>query len=396
MTGLIMKSLAGKTENMPHEKKRAAYGSAAAVTGIICNIILCALKGAAGVIFNSVAILADAVNNLSDAGNSVIALIGFFLAEKPADEDHPYGHARIEYISCLAVSFVILWLGVSLFKTSAVKILNPEPIDKSTVAILVLVISILVKVWMGLFYKKMGTAINSSVILANSKDSFNDVISTGAVLLTTVIAIFTDVNLDAWAGCAVALFIFWSGFGIMKETLNNLLGTMPSPEVVDMIIDKLYSYEGVLGIHDLVVHSYGPEKYFATVHVEVPCDVNILTSHEMIDNIERDFLTDTGINLVIHLDPVVTDDEEVIKMRDMVHDIVKAVNGAYSIHDFRVVKGDSHSNLIFDVAVPAGDKHTEKEIREAVTEEVKKRNENYYCIITVDRNYTMDEKGTGH
>lgn len=229
------------------------------------------------------------MNNLSDAGNSVIALIGFFLAEKPADEDHPYGHARVEYISCLAVSFVILWLGVSLFKTSVLKIFDPEPIDKSAVSIMVLVISILVKIWMGIFYKKMGGAINSSVILANSKDSFNDVISTGAVLLTTVIAIFTDVNLDAWAGCAVALFIFWSGFGIMKETMNNLLGTMPSPEIVDTIIDKLYSYEGVLGIHDLVVHSYGPEKYFATVHVEVPCDVNILTSHDMIDNIGARF-----------------------------------------------------------------------------------------------------------
>ena len=390
-----MRALGKKTENMTHDKKRAAYGSAAAVTGIICNIILCVLKGAAGLIFNSVAILADAVNNLSDAGNSIIALIGFFLAEKPADEDHPYGHARVEYISCLAVSFVILWLGVSLFKTSAMKILNTEPLDKSAAAVLVLIVSVLLKVWMGLFYKKMGTAINSSVILANSKDSFNDVVSTGAVLLTTVIAIFTDVNLDAWAGCAVALFIFWSGFGIMKETLNNLLGTMPSKEIVDAIVDKLYSYDGVLGIHDLVVHSYGPDKYFATVHVEVPCDVNILTSHDMIDNIERDFLKDPGINLVIHLDPVVTDDKEVIETRNMVHDIVKAVNGAYSIHDFRMVKGDTHSNLIFDVAVPAGDKHTEKEIREKVAQEVRNKDERYYCIITVDRNYTIDEKGAG-
>lgn len=395
MTGIIMRALGRRTENMAHDKKRAAYGTAAAVTGIICNIILCALKGAAGLIFNSVAILADAVNNLSDAGNSVITIIGFFLAEKPADEDHPYGHARIEYISCLAVSFVILMLGVSLFKTSALKIFNPEPIDKSAAAVLVLVISILLKVWMGVFYKKMGTAINSSVILANSKDSFNDVVSTGAVLLTTLIAVFTDVNLDAWAGCAVALFIFCSGFGIMRETLNNLLGTMPSKELVDSIIDKLYSYDGVLGIHDLVVHSYGPDKYFATVHVEVPCDVNILTSHDMIDNIERDFLSDPGINLVIHLDPVVTDDEEVIKTRDMVHDTVKAVNTSYSIHDFRMVKGDTHSNLIFDIAVPAGDKHTESQIREKVAEEIKKRDGKYYCIITVDRNYTMDEKGAG-
>ena len=385
MTGIIMRALGRRTENMAHDKKRAAYGTAAAVTGIICNVILCALKGAAGLIFNSVAILADAVNNLSDAGNSVITLIGFFLAEKPADEDHPYGHARIEYISCLAVSFVILMLGVSLFKTSALKIFNPEPIDKSAAAVLVLVISILLKVWMGVFYKKMGTAINSSVILANSKDSFNDVVSTGAVLLTTLIAVFTDVNLDAWAGCAVALFIFCSGFGIMRETLNNLLGTMPSKELVDSIIDKLYSYDGVLGIHDLVVHSYGPGRTIASLHVEVDGREDIFVLHDMIDNIERHISSELGIEAVIHMDPIVTDDLRVTELRAHALAAAEAVDPRLCIHDFRYVAGRTHSNLIFDIAVPFEVPLTDDEIRAAVTSELRKIDGRFETVITIDR-----------
>lgn len=376
-------------EGESQEKIRGRCGNAAAVTGILCNIFLCVIKGLAGIIFNSVAILADAVNNLSDAGNSIIALIGFFISEKPADEDHPYGHARFEYLSCLFVSFVIMGLAISLLKTSVLKIFNPQPIDKSAVAIGVLIVSIAIKIWMGFFYKKVGTKINSSVILANSKDSFNDVIATFAVLLTTLIAAFTDINLDAYAGSLVAVFIFISGLSIMKETVNNLLGTMPDPGLVKGIIEKLCSYDGVMGIHDLVVHSYGPDKYFATVHVEVPCDVNILTSHDMIDNIERDFARDMNINLVIHLDPVITSDEVVVKTRHTVYDIVKEIDSEFSIHDFRMVKGDTHSNLIFDIAVPSGCRLSDKEIKEAVSSEVKKKNENYYCVITVDRNYSF-------
>lgn len=387
LTALIMKYIKAKEKGLAPDKRRTLYGITAAFVGMAINIFLCIIKGLAGILFNSVAILADAVNNLSDAGNSVITLIGFVVSQKPADEDHPYGHARGEYISCLGVSFVILMLGFTLFKTSAVKILKPEPIDKSILSVAVLTVSILVKIWLGFFYKKVGTTINSSVIEANSKDSFNDVISTSAVLLTTAVAIGTDINLDAYAGCVVAVFILYSGYQIMRETVNNLMGSMPSRETVEKIVEKLRSYEGVMGIHDLVVHSYGPDKYFATVHVEVPCNVNILTSHDMIDNIERDFADELGINMVIHLDPVVTDDGDVLKVRHMVYDTVREIDASYSIHDFRMVKGDTHSNLIFDIAIPASEKINEKDLIAEVESEIKKIDKNYYCIITVDRLY---------
>lgn len=387
MTGLILKYISAKEKGLPAGKKRTVYGMTAAFVGMLVNIFLCVIKGAAGILFNSVAILADAVNNLSDAGNSVITLLGFVIAGKPADEEHPYGHARVEYISCLAVAFVILMLGLSLLKASVLKIITPEPIDKSLLSVAALVISIAAKIWLGLFYRKIGRQINSSVIEANSKDSFNDVISTSAVLATTLIAVLLDVNLDAWAGCAVAVFIIISGCQIMHETVDNLLGVMPSEETVSEIVQKLGSYEGVMGIHDLVVHSYGPDKYFATVHVEVPCDVNILTSHDMIDNIERDFLNELGINLVIHLDPVVTNDSEVINTRHAVYDIVKEIDASFSIHDFRMVKGETHSNLIFDIAIPPSAGISENELIATVEEEVKKLNESYFCVITVDRNY---------
>lgn len=392
MTGIMMKMAERRAKKASAEKRREIYGNFAAVIGILCNLFLCLIKGAAGIIFNSVAILADAVNNLSDAGNSIITLIGFIISGKPADKEHPYGHARVEYLSCLAVSFIIMALGASLFKTSVLKIIHPEPVDKSLTAITILIIAILIKVWMALFYKKIGKEINSTVILANSRDSFNDVISTGAVLLTTLAAIFFDINLDAAAGCVVAVFIFCSGFGIMHETLDNLLGTMPSAELVSAIVDRLHSYEGVMGIHDLMVHSYGPDRYFATVHVEVPSDVNILTSHDMIDNIERDFLHDLGINLVIHLDPVVTDDEDVLKARNAVYDVVREIDRAFSMHDFRMVKGDTHSNLIFDVAVPAGTKKGNDEIINEISSGVKRIDESFYCVITVDRSCIPEQE----
>ncbi len=334
----------------------------------------------------SVAIIADAANNLSDAGSSVIALIGFAISDKPADEEHPYGHARFEYISCLAVAFVIFGIGITLLKSSFEKILNPEAVEKSFVVFLILIVSILVKLWMSLFYRKVGKLISSSVLMANSKDSFNDVISTGAVLLTTILYAATDINLDGYVGLLVALFILYAGFGVLKETFDNILGTVPDAALVRSITEKLESYEGVLGIHDLVVHSYGPEKYFASVHVEVSYDVDILLSHDMIDNIEREFRENKNINLVIHLDPIVTDDEEVNELKAKTVAIVKGINSLYGVHDFRMVKGETHSNLIFDVGIPVGDKITESELKERISSEVKKINEKLFCVITVDRN----------
>ena len=368
------------------EGSRKRYGNVASVLGILCNVFLCIIKGLAGILSGSVAIIADAANNLSDAGSSVISLIGFAVSDKPADEEHPYGHARFEYLSCLAVAFVIFGIGIALLKSSVEKIIAPEAVEKSFVVFLILIISIIVKLWMSLFYRKVGKMISSSVLMANSKDSFNDVISTGAVFLTTLLYAVTDINLDGYVGLVVALFIMYAGFGVLKETFDNILGTVPDAALVRSITEKLNSYEGVLGIHDLVVHSYGPEKYFASVHVEVPYDVDILLSHDMIDNIEREFRENENINLVIHLDPIVTDDEEVNNLKAKTIEIVKEINSLYGVHDFRMVRGETHSNLIFDVGIPVGDKITEGELKEKISSEVGKIDEKLFCVITVDRN----------
>ena len=368
------------------EGSRKRYGNVASVLGILCNVFLCIIKGLAGILSGSVAIIADAANNLSDAGSSVISLIGFAVSDKPADEEHPYGHARFEYLSCLAVAFVIFGIGIALLKSSVEKIIAPEAVEKSFVVFLILIISIIVKLWMSLFYRKVGKMISSSVLMANSKDSFNDVISTGAVFLTTLLYAVTDINLDGYVGLVVALFIMYAGFGVLKETFDNILGTVPDAALVRSITEKLGSYEGVLGIHDLVVHSYGPEKYFASVHVEVPYDVDILLSHDMIDNIEREFRENENINLVIHLDPIVTDDEEVNNLKAKTIEIVKGINSLYGVHDFRMVRGETHSNLIFDVGIPVGDKITEGELKEKISSEVGKIDEKLFCVITVDRN----------
>lgn len=369
---------------------RGKIGNFASIAGIVCNVFLAVIKGAAGVVFGSVAIIADAVNNLSDAGTSAISLIGFVISEKPADEDHPYGHARVEYISCMVVAFVILSLGLSLLKSSIDGIFNPRPLDTGILSILVLLISIIIKLWLSGFFRKVGKMINSTVLAANSKDSLNDVISTGAVLITTLIAYFTDVNLDAYAGCLVSLFILYAGYGVLKDTMNNLLGTMPDEETVKTITDKLCSYEGVMGIHDLVVHSYGPDKFFATVHVEVSDKVDVLVSHDMIDNIERDFSNELGINLVIHLDPIITDDEDTNKMKEFVSGVVMEIDSRFNIHDFRMVKGESHTNLIFDVVVPPSYKAPSREIIENISGKIKETDENLFCVITVDRCYVPE------
>ncbi len=385
ITDLLLK-LAFKNKDVP----RGRYGNFASLVGIVCNILLALAKGAAGFLFGSVAIIADAVNNLSDAATSVISLVGFAISDKPADEDHPYGHARVEYISCMIVAFVILSLGLSLLKSSISGIFNPNELDTGLAAISVLCGSIIVKLWLSGFFKKLGKKINSSVLIANSKDSLNDVISTGAVLLTTLIAYFWKINLDAYAGCLVSLFILYAGYEVLKDTMNNLLGTMPDSETVKKITDKLYSYDGVMGIHDLVVHSYGPDKHFATVHVEVSDKVDVLVSHDMIDNIERDFSSELGINLVIHLDPIITDDEDTNKMRDFVKAEIEKIYPGFDIHDFRMVKGDSHTNLIFDVVAPPAFKATSKEIIEKISEKIKEEDSSLFCVITVDRCYVPE------
>ena len=388
MIQLIIRTFIKNYKDVENHHVREAYGKLAGVVGIISNIILFIIKFTVGILFKSISVTADAVNNLSDAGSSIITLIGFKLSGKPADAKHPYGHARMEYITGLAVSFIIILLGVQLIQTSFDKVLHPEESVFSYLTITVLIISILMKLWQGMFNKKVGKTIHSTALEATAADSINDVVATSAVLLSTIIAKWTGVNLDGYMGILVAVFILVSGLKMIGETINPLLGMAPDQEMVDQIYKKIMSYDTVLGIHDLVVHNYGPQRCFASVHVEVPASQDILISHDIIDNIERDFARDMDIHLVVHLDPIVTDDETTNLLKAQVKHIVKDISPDLSIHDFRAVVGVSHTNLIFDVCVPFSVKMSDAEITGLISRKVKEINPTYYTVIVVDRSYT--------
>ena len=387
LINILIKKLIRNHEDIKNPTVRESYGKLSSILGIICNVLLCSSKILVGVIFNSVAITADGINNLSDAGSSIITLIGFKLASKPADREHPFGHARIEYLAGLIVSFIILLLGVELIKTSFAKIISPVPSEYSIIMVLVLVFSILVKLFLCYANTVLSEKISSTTIKATAKDSLNDVISSTAVLASIIVTRLSGLELDGYIGMLVAVFIIFSGWGILKEILNPLLGEPPSKDLLDSIVNKLMSYDGVLNIHDLVIHNYGADKYFATVHVEVSYKEDILESHDMIDNIERDFLSDMGINLVIHLDPVVTDDEETNAIKEKVILILKKLGDGFSIHDFRLIKGSTHTNIIFDVAAPLECKTAAKELIYQISKEIKKLDSTYYPIIVIDYNY---------
>lgn len=368
---------------------RLSYGNLAGITGIVCNVLLFAIKFFTGLFTGSISITADAVNNLSDASSGVITLLGFKLAGKPADPEHPYGHARMEYLAGLVVSFVILLIGVQLAGESVQKILHPAAATFGIVPAVMLVFSILVKLWMAGFYRSIGKKIDSTTLLAASADSRNDVISTGAVLLALLISAWTDLDLDGWMGMAVALFILYSGIGLIKDTLDPLLGRAPSEELTRRVEEKILSYEGILGTHDLMVHDYGPGQCFASVHVEMSAEMNVMRSHDIIDTIERDFHEQDHIHLVIHYDPIEIGIEAVGTMRQWVTERVHAVSPLLSIHDFRMVKGALHTNLIFDVAAPSSYESTDAEIKQQIQRSVQENanGETYYCVITVDRSY---------
>ncbi len=367
------------------ELSREKQGSLAGAVGIGVNILLFVIKLIAGLVSGSVAILADAVNNLTDSGSSIIMLVGFRLSGKPADREHPFGHARIEYLCGVIVSFIVLFLGLELGKTSVGKIFSPEGASFGPVAIGVLILSILVKLWLCLFYTRVGRRINSQSLIATASDSRNDVISTSVVLLGAVLTRLTSLELDGWLGLLVAVFIMVSGVKLTIETADPLLGRAPEGELVRGIYDRIRSYEGIIGIHDLTVHSYGEGRTFASVHCEVPAEDDILVSHDLIDNIERDFLTEENIHLVIHLDPVITCDEKANALKEEVLGRVKALYPQAAIHDFRVVWGVTHSNVLFDVAVPFSVKDSDREVLEKVTGEVEGMDPSYRAVLAVDR-----------
>lgn len=387
MQNWLVKKFIKDYENTQDINVRASYGKLSGKIGILCNVFLFIGKFLAGTVSGSVSITADAVNNLSDAASSIISLIGFKMAEKPADEDHPYGHARYEYLSGLTVAVMIILIGFELFKTGFDKVLHPTAVDFSVISAVVLLISILIKLWMSLFNKSLGKKINSSALEATSADSRNDVISTAAVLSASVISHFLKINLDGYMGIAVAVFILYSGIGLVKDTLDPLLGKAPDPELVDYIQNKILSYDGVLGTHDLMIHDYGPGRKFASVHVEMAAEEDVLKSHDVIDNIERDFLANDSLNIIVHFDPIVTKDAIVNDLRSWLLEQVKSIDNRLSIHDLRVVPGTTHTNLIFDCVMPNSLNLSPSELKLKIRKLINDKYPNYYCVITVDSSY---------
>ena len=375
-------------ENTKDPQVRERYGKFAGVVGILSNVILCAAKILVGAISGSIAIIADGINNLADASSSIITLAGFKLSSLPEDKEHPYGHARIEYISGMIVSVLIVVVGIELIKSSADKIMHPSPLEFSWSIIVVLLLAIAIKIWQALFNINIGKRINSLTLTATGTDSRNDVIATTVVLISIIVGKLTGLQIDGYMGCLVALFIIWAGIGLVKETMSPLLGEAPDPELVNAISDMALSYDGVLGIHDLVVHNYGPGRIFASIHIEVDAEADMMESHDMIDNIEREMAKKLHIEITGHLDPVRTNDPVVKKMVQLTSEVAAQIDGVSNIHDLRIVTGPTHTNVIFDTVVASNCTLSLKEIHEAFQKAVKTEGDNYFVVINFDKPYT--------
>ena len=385
MTDLICKIFI-KDKDASDKKTREAYGTLAGTVGIIVNFLLCAFKTVAGLLCGSVAMIADAFNNLSDAGGQVISIISFKISSKPADREHPYGHARIEYIASLAVSFLIILIGVELLGSSLKKISSPEKTAFELISAIILAVSVLAKVWLFFFNRKIAKKINSNIMKATATDSLSDAIATLAVLISTLILKFFGIDIDAYMGIAVSILIFIAGIKVLNEAKNFIIGTAPDKQTVDNIKELVLSYDGVIGIHDLMVHSYGTGTTIASLHAEVDGSTDIFITHDMIDNIEKKLRTELGITCTIHMDPIVTDDEAVNSMRIMVSKIVSEIDESWNIHDFRMVVGATHTNLIFDAVIPFECKLSEQQINELIEKKIKEKlGDNYFVVLTIDK-----------
>ena len=388
MTQFLIRCFIKRPDDVKDAAVRTAYGNLASLVGMACNILLCIGKLLAGTLFGSIAIMADALNNLSDASSNVVSLIGFRLAAKAPDAEHPYGHARYEYLAGLVVSVTILAIGLSLLKESALKVLHPTPVAFSWLSIGVLAASILVKLWLSGFNRAVGKKINSETLMATAADSRNDVLTTGAVLLSTILCSLTGYGIiDGIMGVGVAAFILWSGWGLVMDTLSPLLGESPSPELVEHIERTVTSYPGVLGVHDLMVHDYGPGHQFASLHVEFPAETDPLTAHDVIDNIENDFLKKDRLQVTIHYDPIVTADASVGVLRARLQEHARQLDPQLSIHDLRIVPGDSHTNVLFDLVFPAGYTGDIDQMLAKMCQFVKEQDPKYCCVVKVEQSY---------
>ncbi len=381
----LRKILVKDYQNVNDNKVRARYGFSAGILGIITNTILCAFKLAVGFIGNSITLIADAVNNLADAGSSVVTMIGFKLSSTPPDKDHPFGHARYEYITQLLVAMVILFIGIMLCKSSIEKCITPEDISVNVFTYVVIGVAIAMKVFQMLLYLDFSKAIDSGALKASAADSRNDVIATSAVLISTIVIDVAGVNIDGYMGILVSLFIIISSLILLKESMSPILGEKPSKELVEQIENKILSYDGVIGLHDLVVHSYGANSTFAIVHAEVPADVDIMVSHDIMDTIEHDFWKDMQIHLNIHMDPIDTKNENLTALKEKAEETLLSLDASLTLHDFRMVSGESHTNILFDVVVPYECNIDKTSIVDAMSMAFENDEMKYYFVIDIDR-----------
>jgi len=390
---MLIKTFIKDKDNIRDKNIRQKYGYLGSFVGIACNIILSASKIAIGLLVNSIAIIADAVNNLSDAASSIITLVGFKITNKPADREHPFGHARIEYISAMIVSFMVILVGFEFFKSSFNRIRNPEVLKFDAISFSVLVLSIGVKVWLMRFYKNIGGIIGSKTMEAAAVDSRSDVITTSVVAFSLLSSLWITFPIDGYIGLLVSVFIIYSGVSLTKETLNPLLGEAPEPEFIKEITEKTMRYEGIIGIHDMIVHNYGPGRCLVSLHAEIPANMGIMEAHDIIDIAEQEISEELGIHMVIHMDPINTDDELVQKTQQQVLDVISKLHEDLSIHDFRIVGGEGHKNLIFDLVVPYEyDEKKAKDLSNEVAQAVKTKYPGYNAVIYIDRAYSVLNK----
>ena len=392
MIKLLAKIFIENSENYKDQKVRSAYGYLCGAVGIVINILLFGGKFLAGTISGSVAVTADAFNNLSDAGSSCISLIGFRLASQKPDPHHPFGHGRFEYIASLIISMVIILMGFELGKDSVGKIIAPEEVEYSAITFAVLIVSILAKFYMFIYNRAIGKKIDSATLKATATDSISDTVSTFAVLVSAVLGRIWGITIDGWVGLVVAGFIMFAGISSAKETIDSLLGTPPEEEFCKKIQDIVLSHEGMIGIHDMLVHNYGPGRVFISLHAEVPSDGNFVEIHDTIDNIEHDIMNELGCLATIHMDPVDVRDEETAMMKAKVSEIIKETDPCITFHDFRMVSGPTHTNVIFDIVVPHDYKMSDEEIANLLAESIHNHNEKYFAVIEVDKDFTAHQQ----
>ena len=387
MVSLLIKLFIKDNTDISDPSTRQKYGMVCGGCGIFFNLLLFGFKFLAGVLSNSIAVTADAFNNLSDAASSIITLIGFKMAGQKPDSDHPFGHGRIEYISGFIVSILILLMGYELIQSSIEKILHPEPLQVSILMVVILLASILIKFYMAYYNRKVGDKINSSAMLATATDSLSDMVATSVVLICALISHFTPLSIDSYCGVLVGLLILYAGFNAAKDTLNPLMGTPPEPAFVEMIETIVMSYDSVLGIHDLIVHNYGPGRTIISLHAEVPANGDLLTLHDTIDLIEHRLHNDLNCIAVIHMDPVCIHDELTQNLKQMVQSIITEIDPIISMHDFRIVSGPTHTNLIFDVVVPYNYRYTDEALTRLITDKVSAHDSTYFTVIEVDKSF---------